>query len=144
MTKSKDLVFYSWKPLSPETSTFSPYTHAQHHTRTSRTFCTFAVIKPLKYPFNMCLGSPITQISTPVEKLTRKAGSFCLCCFWQVVRHLWSLHVSGIHCHADLCSSSNIYPASWLILSVLFLTGGETSVVPTCVQNPPSHRSPTH
>ena len=54
MTKSKDLVFYSWKPLSPEASRFSPYTHAQHHTRTSRTFCTFAVTrqpKPLKLPF---------------------------------------------------------------------------------------------
>ena len=60
MTKSKELVFYSWKPLSPEASTFSPYTHAQHHTRTSRTFCTFAVTKPLKYPFS---ASPDHSIS---------------------------------------------------------------------------------
>ena len=29
----------------------SPYTHAQHLMRTSRTFCTFVVTKPLKYPF---------------------------------------------------------------------------------------------
>ena len=50
VTKSKELVFYSWKPLSPEASTFSPYTHAQHRTRTSRTFYTFAVTKPLNYP----------------------------------------------------------------------------------------------
>ena len=51
--KTKDLVFYSLKPLSPEVSTSSPYTHAQHHTRTSRTFCTFAVTrqpKPLNNP----------------------------------------------------------------------------------------------
>ena len=51
--KTKDLVFYSWKPLSPEVSTSSPYTHAQHHMRTSRTFCTFAVTrqpKPLNNP----------------------------------------------------------------------------------------------
>ena len=33
----------------------------------------------------MCLGSPITKISTPVETLTPKAGSFCLCCFWQAM-----------------------------------------------------------
>ena len=118
----------------------------------------------------MCLGSPITQISTPVETLTWKAGAVCLCCFWQVVRHLWSLYMSGIHRHADLCSNSmstqpagsyclycfwqavghlwslnvsgiphhtylhpsrNVSPTSWFILSVLFLTGGETSVVPT-------------
>ena len=29
----------------------SPYTHAQYLTRTSRTFCTFVVTKPLNYPF---------------------------------------------------------------------------------------------
>ena len=29
----------------------------------------------------------------------------------------------------DLQSSSNVYPTSWFILSVLFLTGSETSVV---------------
>ena len=29
----------------------------------------------------------------------------------------------------DLHSRSNVYPTSWFILSVLFLTGGETSVV---------------
>ena len=31
---------------------------------------------------------------------------------------------------------------SWFILSVLFLTGGETSVVPTHVQYPMSHGPP--
>ena len=46
VTRSKELVFYSWKPLSPEVSTFSPSTHAQQHTRTSRTFYTFASITP--------------------------------------------------------------------------------------------------
>ena len=46
MTKSKELVFYSWKPLSPEASRFSPYKHAQPHMRTSRTFYTFAVPRP--------------------------------------------------------------------------------------------------
>ena len=44
--RSKDLVFYSWIPLSPEVSRLSPFTHAQHHTRTSRTFYTFAVHQP--------------------------------------------------------------------------------------------------
>ena len=45
---------YSWKPLSPEASTFSPHTHTltQCLTRTSGTFYTFAVTKPLKYPFS--------------------------------------------------------------------------------------------
>ena len=46
MTRSKELVFYSWKPLSPEVSTFSPYTHAQQHIRTTRTFYTFVSITP--------------------------------------------------------------------------------------------------
>ena len=36
----------------------------------------------------------------------------------------------------DLYPSGNIYLTSWFILSVLFLTGGETSVVPTCVWDP--------
>ena len=47
MTKSKELVSYSWKPLSPEASTFSPFTHTQRRTRTSRTFCTFAIPQPI-------------------------------------------------------------------------------------------------
>ena len=46
MTRSKELVFYSWIPLSPEVSRLSPYTHAQQHTRTSRTFYTFAAHRP--------------------------------------------------------------------------------------------------
>ena len=44
--------------------------------------------------------------------------------------------MSGIHRHSDFHSSSNVYPTSWFILFVLFLTGGETSVVPTCVWDP--------
>ena len=60
---------------------------------------------------------------------TRQAISFCLCCFSQVLRHLWSLHMSRIHCHTDLEFSSNVYPTNWFILSVLFLAGSETSVV---------------
>ena len=31
VTRSKELVFYSWIPLSPEVSRLSPYTHAQQH-----------------------------------------------------------------------------------------------------------------
>ena len=46
VTRLKDLVLYSWIPLSPEVSRLSPYTHAQQHTRTSRTFYTFALITP--------------------------------------------------------------------------------------------------
>ena len=46
VTRLKDLVFYSWIPLSPEVSRLSPYTHAQQHMRTSRTFYTFAVHGP--------------------------------------------------------------------------------------------------
>ena len=51
MPRSKDLVFYSWIPLSPEVSRLSPYTHVQQHTRTSRTFYTFAV-PPTRYTIN--------------------------------------------------------------------------------------------
>ena len=50
-----------------------------------------------------------------------------------------SLHVSRIPRHTDLHPGRNVYPTSWFILSVLFFTGSETSVVPTCVQDPLSH-----
>ena len=46
VTRSKELVFYSWIPLSPKVSRVSPYTHAQQHMQTSRTFYTFALITP--------------------------------------------------------------------------------------------------
>ena len=46
VTRSKELVFYSWIPLSPEVSRLSPFTYAQQHMRTSRTFYTFAVHQP--------------------------------------------------------------------------------------------------
>ena len=87
-------------------------------------------------------GSTVTWTSTLVEMSTQQAVSFCLCCFSQVVRHLWSLHVSRIHCDTDLSYSSNVYPTSWFILSVLFLTGGGTSVFPKCVRVP--HHTDLH
>ena len=37
--------------------------------------------------------------------------------------------MSGIPHHMDLHPIRNVNPKSWFILSVLFLTGGETSVV---------------
>ena len=48
---------------------------------------------------------------------------------------MWSLLVSEIPCDMDLHPGRNIYLTSWFILSVLFLRGGETFVVPTCVRN---------
>ena len=33
VTRSKELVFYSWIPLSPEVSRLSPYTHMHNHIR---------------------------------------------------------------------------------------------------------------
>ena len=47
--------------------------------------------------------------------------------------------MSRIPHHTDLDPGSNIYLTSWFILSVLFLTGGETSVVPTHVRDLASH-----
>ena len=37
------------------------------------------------------------------------------------------LHMSRIPCYMDLHPGRNVYLTSWFILSVLFLTGGETS-----------------
>ena len=51
---------------------------------------------------------------------------------------MWSLHMSEIPHQADLHPMRYIYLTSRFILSVLFLTGGETSVVPTCVWDLPS------
>ena len=47
--------------------------------------------------------------------------------------------MSGIPHHTDLHGGRNIYLTSWFILSVLFLTFSEMSVVPIHVQNPRSH-----
>ena len=47
--------------------------------------------------------------------------------------------MSRIPHHKDLHPGRNIYLTSWFILSVLFLTGGETSVVPTHVSRIPHH-----
>ena len=55
---------------------------------------------------------------------------------------MWSLHVSKITHHTDLHPNRNVNLRSWFILSVLFFTGGETSVVPTLVRDPPSCRPP--
>ena len=41
--------------------------------------------------------------------------------------------MSGIPCHTDLHPGRNVYLTSWFILSVLFLTDGQMSVVPTHV-----------
>ena len=92
----------------------------------------------------MCLGSAVTWTSTPVGTSTQPASSFCLYCFWQAVWCLWSLYMSGIPFHTNVHPDRNVCLTSWFILSVFFLTGGETSVVPACVRNPPSHRSPPH
>ena len=53
-----------------------------------------------------------------------------------------SLHVSRIPHHMDLHPGRNVFYSSRLFLSVLFLTGGETSVVPTCLPDPLSHGPP--
>ena len=57
-------------------------------------------------------------------------------------RHLWSLDLSRFPCHTDLHPSRNINPTSRFIQSVLFLTGGEMSLVPTCIRDSPSHGPP--
>ena len=44
--------------------------------------------------------------------------------------------------YTDLHPGRNVYLTSWFILSVLFLTGGEMSVVPICVWDPSSHGPP--
>ena len=44
--------------------------------------------------------------------------------------------------YMDLHPGRNVYLTSWIILSVFYLTGGETSVVPTHVQDPLSHGPP--
>ena len=91
----------------------------------------------------MFLRSPGTQTSTNVGMSTWPADSFCLYCFWQMVRCLLWLHVSGIPHHTDIHPSRNIYPTSWFILSVLiFVTGSEKFVVPTHVQDPIAHGPP--
>ena len=87
-------------------------------------------------------NSPCHGLPPWLETYTWPAGSFCLCCFWQIVRCLSSLHLSGIPDHMDLHPGRNIYLTSWVILSVLFLTGGETSVVPTCIRDPASQEPP--
>ena len=82
----------------------------------------------------MCPGYTVTWTSAPVGISTQPAASYCLYCFSQVLKCLWSLHVSGISRHMDLYSDRNVHLISWFILSVLFLTGGEMSVVSTHVQ----------
>ena len=59
-----------------------------------------------------------------------------------MVTNLWSLHVSNIPRDMDLLPGRNVYLTSWFILSVLFLTDIEMSVVPTRVWDPPSQLPP--
>ena len=138
-------------------------------TRQTISFCLCCFSQVLRHLWSLH-GSGICchTTSTPVGTSIQPAGSFCLCCFSQVVGRLWSLHVSGIPHHTDLHSSSNIYPTSWFILSVLslhvsgicchmdilpsrnlyptsqfilsvlFLTGSVVSVVPIHVWDPKS------
>ena len=47
-----------------------------------------------------------------------------------------------VRCHTDLRPGRNVYLTSFFILSVLFLTGSEMSVVPTHVRDLLSHRPP--
>ena len=108
---------------------------------TSTAFSVFDKQWDICVPYT-CLESPFIRTSTLVGMSTCLAGSFCLSFFWQVVRHLCSLHVSGIPHHTNFCRSRNVNPKSWFILSVLFWTGSETSVVATSVCDPTSHRPP--
>ena len=69
MTRSKELVSYSWKPLSPEASTFPPththtHTHTQRLMRTSGTFCTFAYKQTLQCKHDKLLDDSSSSIST--------------------------------------------------------------------------------
>ena len=81
MPRSKDLVFYSWIPLSPEVSRLSPYTHAQQHTRTSRTFYTFAVPPTtINYPFNgYCTPSLVENLMSRGRRRTNSGSSVADC-----------------------------------------------------------------
>ena len=44
--------------------------------------------------------------------------------------------------HTDLHPRIDVYLKNWFTLSVWYLTGGDTSVVPTCVWEPPSQGPP--
>ena len=52
---------------------------------------------------------PLNTDFHPCRNCYQPAGSFCPCCFWQVVGSLWSLHVSGIPCQMDLHPGRNVY-----------------------------------
>ena len=76
--------------------------------------------------------------SNSVAMSTQPTDSFCLCCFWQAVRRLWSYTCPG----SPVTWTSTLvgmYLTSWFILSVLFFTGGETFVVIRHVWDPLSH-----
>ena len=112
-------------------------------TWTAGSFCLHCFWQAVKclWSLNMS-GIHCHMTSSPTETSIRPGGSFGLCYFWQALGRLWSLPVSGIPNHTDLHLSRNVNPKSWFIQSVLFLTGGETSVVPTCVWDLPSHGRP--
>ena len=92
------------------------------------------VFGPYMYP-----GFPVTWTSTLLGMYTWPAGLLCLYCFWQVVRCLWSLHMSLSPITWTSTPVETSTQTSWFILSVLFLTGGEMSVVPTWSLGFPCH-----
>ena len=72
VTRSKDLVFYSWIPLSPEVSRLSPYTHAQQHTQTSRIFYIFEVT-PTRYTYKDTPSRKLRYLGTDETVLSLQA-----------------------------------------------------------------------
>ena len=86
--KQKDSVFYSWIPLSPEVSRLSPYTHAQQHTRTSRTFYIFA-LPPTRYTSKQTL-----QCQCLCANCNQFEQTACGCHHEVLANHLLNLRTS--------------------------------------------------
>ena len=112
VTRSKDLVFYSWITLSPEVSRLSPYTHVQQHMRTSRTFYIFTV-PPTGYIYKNTLHW--WRIRCPVEGGVIKSGSSVADCIHTAIfQNIRKNHVTSnanqiqgiVHTHTDLRSTS--------------------------------------
>ena len=62
MTRSKELVFYSWIPLSPEVSRLSPYTHAHNNIRELQEPSTYSRYNPQKIPFRRPVRTPVSVL----------------------------------------------------------------------------------
>ena len=112
VTRSKELVFYSWIPLSPEVSRLSPYTHTQQHTQTSGTYYIFAVHR---YTYKVTLHW--WRIQCPVEGGEINSGLSVADCVHTVI--FQNIHkncitsnanqIQGIvHMHKDLRSTKEI------------------------------------